>query len=303
MGKPDTRQPTLSFPSKRNTRQTESESEDTAGGASNTQQEDQGKDMRTILREVRSGFQTINTKLDTLSAQMESVKTQVATYEHCLDVLKNRESDCHDFQVETKKQLTQMDKLLLAISAKNEDLEARSRRNNIRITGVPESTAIDKMETFATVLLTNLFAPHLSPGFAVERAHRTLGPRPQPGATPRPILVRILNYQDRVVVLRQARIMGTTSYQGNKLAFYPDFTPAVQAARKEFMSAKKLLLQAQIPYSLLYPAKLKVSYECNTQFFTDAKSALKFAKHVGGQKHKSKSKEAEGSSQQLSDVE
>lgn len=234
---------------------------------------------------------------------MDSVKTQVSAHEHRLDALENKQSDCHEFQVETKSQISQMDRLLQVIRAKNEDLEARSMHNNLRITGVPESTAITKMEVYVTELLKSLFSSHLTSGFAVECAHRTLVPHPPPGATPRPILARILNYQDRDMVFHQARVRGSTTYQGNTLAFYPDFTPAVQAARREFLPAKKILLQSQIPYSLLYPAKLKVSHNGTTHYFTDAKSALKFAKHVGHKKHKKDSQTVESSSQQLSDVE
>lgn len=99
------------------------------------------------MLEMRSSLRTIDSKLDVFTSQLESVKQKVDTHETRLDVLENRHSDLHDFQVETKEQVLQMDKVLGLLRAKNEDLEARSRRNNLRITGIAETTAINKMET------------------------------------------------------------------------------------------------------------------------------------------------------------
>lgn len=204
------------------------------------------------MLEIRSSLCNIDAKLDALSTQMDSVKSQIGVHEHRIDTLENKQSDFHEFQVDTKQQLSQMENLLQVIRAKNEDLEARLRHNNLRITGIPETTAITKMELFVSDMLRDLFADYLTPGFAVERAHRSLGPKPPVGGTPRPIIARILNYQDRDAVLKQARAAWTTTHQGNKIAFYPDFTPAVQAARREFLPAKKILLQAQIPSVLIW---------------------------------------------------
>lgn len=138
--------------------------------------------------------------------------------------------------------------------------------------------------------------------FIVERAHRALGPRPPVGGTPRPILAKILNYRDRDAILKGARERGQISYKGSNISFHPDFTPAVQAARQEFAQAKKILQQAGVSYALLYPAKLKVTHKNETHFFTDAKSALKFAKHIcGGKKQKATVEKQRNSENNLSD--
>lgn len=62
MGKPDTRQPTITFASKHNTRQTETDGEGAAGGTSTVQHDDEDDDMRTLMREVRSSLKTIDAK-------------------------------------------------------------------------------------------------------------------------------------------------------------------------------------------------------------------------------------------------
>ena len=48
-------------------------------------------------------------------------------------------------------------KILSIIKAINEDLAARSRRNNTRITGVSEMTAMGHIQEFVETLLFDLF--------------------------------------------------------------------------------------------------------------------------------------------------
>ena len=65
------------------------------------------------------------------------------------------------------------------IKMKNEDLEARSRRNNIRILGLPEMTAMGKPKVYIEIMLCDIFGLEmLSPFLVVKRAHRRLAPRP-----------------------------------------------------------------------------------------------------------------------------
>lgn len=74
-----------------------------------------------------------------------------------MDQLENRHTEAHEFQVETKEQLLNMERILMVIRAKNDDLEARFWRNNIRLIGIPETTAIVKMELFVEDLLKDIF--------------------------------------------------------------------------------------------------------------------------------------------------
>lgn len=80
------------------------------------------------------------------------------------------------------------------------DLEACSRRNNIRLVGIPETTDTGKIENFVEELLKDIYGAELSPVFIVE--------------------------QEKDAIVRGARECGQISYEGNNISFYPDFTPA-----------------------------------------------------------------------------
>ncbi|XP_078506414.1 A.superbus venom factor 1-like [Lissotriton helveticus] len=162
MGKTDTRQPKLAFENKRTPKPTWQDADTLGAAGGDATIEGQGEDLRSLMLEMCLSLRNIDAKLDTLTSQLDSVKSQVSTHETRLDCLENRHTEFQEFQQVTKEQLLHMDKLLTVIRAKNDDLEARSRRNNLRVTGIPETTAITKMEVFVTDLLHEIFDPHLS---------------------------------------------------------------------------------------------------------------------------------------------
>ena len=95
-----------------------------------------------------------------------------------------------------------------------------------------------------------------------------------------PIIARVLRCGDQDAVLCQSRSLHDMQYLGNKLSIYPDFTLAVQAARREFAPAKKILASLDCIYAPLYPARLQVAAQGRSHLFVDPKLALKFSKKL-----------------------
>uniref|UniRef100_A0AAV2M4W3 C2H2-type domain-containing protein n=1 Tax=Knipowitschia caucasica TaxID=637954 RepID=A0AAV2M4W3_KNICA len=69
---------------------------------------------------------------------------------------------------------------------KCEDLEGRSRLNNIRVVGVPEGSEDSRPTVFVAKLLQGLLGLDGEP--VLDRAHRTLRPKPKDGELPRPFV-------------------------------------------------------------------------------------------------------------------
>lgn len=200
-----------------------------AGGGANSQ----ALDMANILQEMRQGFATVVDKVDRMSSRMDAIAHKLDGHEDCIKEAVGHISESDDVTATHRVQLTRIDKLLPVIATKNEDLEARSRRNNIRVIGIPESTNTGRMEDYIEkLLLESIGKDAFSSQFIVERAHRTLGPHPVPGSPPRPIIARLLKYRDRDVALRAARNKQKLTYDGNTFSIYPDFTPIVQEERR-----------------------------------------------------------------------
>ncbi|KAJ1168354.1 hypothetical protein NDU88_000280 [Pleurodeles waltl] len=148
------------------------------------------------------------------------------------------------------------------------DAEGRSRRNNIRLLGFWERAEGLAVESFVESWIKDVLQlVGLCRMFVVEHAHRALVAPPQPGAPPRAIFTRLLNYKEWDCILRTARESARVIYENCKISIYPDYTNKVQNSRKGFMEFKAKLRAMNIRFMLLYPAHLKVLSGGKSYFF------------------------------------
>ncbi|KAJ1194684.1 hypothetical protein NDU88_003970, partial [Pleurodeles waltl] len=94
----------------------------------------------------------------------------------CLDGTERQLSEVEDGLADVLKQLERVERLLKVVMVRKEDLEARSCRNNSRISRVAETINMGRPNIFVKKRLTDLFA--FEDTFAVKHTHRSLGPRP-----------------------------------------------------------------------------------------------------------------------------
>ena len=104
------------------------------------------------------------------------------------------------------------------------------RRSNLKIVNIPEGSERDQDPTkFVSDLLMKVTGPGVfnSPP-EIERAHRSLGPRPgEAGAgKPRTFIVKFLRFQEKEKVLRWAR-QRNMDYRGSELRMYPNISAAL----------------------------------------------------------------------------
>lgn len=160
-----------------------------------------------------------------------------------------------------------------------DDLENRSRRSNLRIVNIPEGSEKDKDPTkFIANLLMELTGPEvLSSPPEIERAHRSLGPRPgDAGARkPRAFIIKFLRFQEKEKVLRWAR-QHKMVYRGSELRVYPDISAALAKKRAAFNAVKSALYLKGIKFRLLHPARLQVSFQNENLYFDSPQKAQDF---------------------------
>ncbi|KAJ1205483.1 hypothetical protein NDU88_000917 [Pleurodeles waltl] len=84
---------------------------------------------------------------------------------------------------------------------------------------------------------------------------------PRPGAPPRTIIARLLNYRDRDCVLRAARDSDKAVFENGNISIYPDDTNKVQNSRKSFLELKAKLRAMNVRNMFLYPVRLKRAAE------------------------------------------
>ena len=85
-----------------------------------------------------------------------------------------------------------------ALKLKTDYLENRSRRNNIRITGLPEKVEGSQPSAFTEIFLKETFgAEAFSTPLTVDRAHRVSSGRMKQNGPPRLLIARIHHYQTK----------------------------------------------------------------------------------------------------------
>ncbi|KAI4880552.1 hypothetical protein NFI96_007352 [Prochilodus magdalenae] len=178
-------------------------------------------------------FQTLQTTLQTVTEKMNVAEEQIQEHEVRISSL------------ETALAETQRKNELLRL--KLDDLEGRSRRNNIKIVGVPEGEEKGKPTEFVTGLLPKLLgATHFAEPLIVDRAHCVLQPKPPEGAKPRTIIARVHFYteKERILQLRAGRNL---DYNGHKVYIFPDYTAEVLSQRRSFRDVMQALRALQLP--------------------------------------------------------
>uniref|UniRef100_A0A3B1IE24 L1 transposable element RRM domain-containing protein n=1 Tax=Astyanax mexicanus TaxID=7994 RepID=A0A3B1IE24_ASTMX len=228
-----------------------------------------GEALSTIkldLQAVRS--QLANDKAAT-DATLSKLKGTVVEIEHAL-------TECSDDITEMKTTIECLTATVAKLENKCEDLESRSRRNNVRIVGVPEGP--DTCTTAAVAaLLKEAFGLVKEP--LLDRSHRTLQPKPNPGDRPRAIVCRFHYYGDCVDILRRARELRQIKIRDMAISVFPDHTAKIARARAAFNEVRRQLRGiVGARYGLIHPARLRITYNGVEKDFVSAAEASDYVK-------------------------
>uniref|UniRef100_A0AAV2KVU7 L1 transposable element RRM domain-containing protein n=1 Tax=Knipowitschia caucasica TaxID=637954 RepID=A0AAV2KVU7_KNICA len=211
--------------------------------------------------------------IDQANNRVGMLDERTASLEEAVNMHSNKMADLEQQVVGLKKELE-------GLLAKTEDLEARSRRCNLRIFGVKEGQETGaRVSTYVAELLQYVFKLDTEP--VIDRAHCTLQKTPDKGHPPRAFVVKCHYYQEKDAILRKALAsQRLVSKDGDTVRVFPDYTHNVARQRAAFIQAKQLLRQCEgVKYGLLYPAKLKITTGDGEQkMFTDPMKATTFAR-------------------------
>uniref|UniRef100_A0A3Q3ACD4 L1 transposable element RRM domain-containing protein n=1 Tax=Kryptolebias marmoratus TaxID=37003 RepID=A0A3Q3ACD4_KRYMA len=156
------------------------------------------------------------------------------------------------------------------------DLEDRSRRDNLRILGIPENPETANPLVYLLDAIPKWF-PEMG-SIEIMRAHR-VGPAKEDAnhkPIPRPVLLKLLRFTDRDKILGAAR-KTMVKLDGSPVRFVPDYSTRTFRRRLAFSNAIGALQKLGFHTFLLYPAKLKVMRGGTTHIFDTPQMAEKFA--------------------------
>uniref|UniRef100_A0A3B1JIU5 L1 transposable element RRM domain-containing protein n=1 Tax=Astyanax mexicanus TaxID=7994 RepID=A0A3B1JIU5_ASTMX len=226
-------------------------------------------------------------RLGSLELTLTSVRSELKDFKESLNSLGEAVS-AHDSRIDSlESAVAELERVNDKIMLKLDDLESRSRRNNIRIIGVPEGSEGPRVIDFVAGLLPKLLGEsNFESPLLVDRAHRSLRPRPPDGARPRPIIARIHLFQAKEKILQLRRSTGPLQFQGHKILIFPDYTSAVIEKRRQFAETLGVLREMKITHSLRFPARLQVTFDNQLHTFLEPSGARVFVESIKSTRRK-----------------
>lgn len=216
----------------------------------------------------------------------EEIKRAISPIKVALDEL-NEKLHAHeeglnnlDTRMETmEKQHTHLSNDYKKLQEKIDDLENRGRRCNLRIIGVPEGLENGNPTQFVARLLFDVLGgPNgLEEPPTLDRAHRASGQVPREGDRPRPFILRVHYFQEKERIQRLARQKGRLEFRRKQILIFPDYSADLSRCRAAFNEVKGLLRKEEgVRYGLLYPARLRISFNGQVTVFESPQAAKDF---------------------------
>lgn len=233
--------------------------------------------QRTSLREDMSAL--IQDSVKPLQTSVDSLRDIVNNFQGRLTATESIAGENFERLTTTEATVESLQAQNKVLQDRLDDLENRSRRVNLRIINVPEGSEAgrDPVEFMSGLLMECLGSDVLTKPPELERAHRSLAPKPKPGGNPRPFVVCFHRFPEKEKVLRWAR-QHQLKYRGATLRVYPDLSAVTAKKRAAFNGIKQALYQKGVKFRLLFPARLQVSFGDETFTFDTPEDARKFYK-------------------------
>lgn len=217
--------------------------------------------IASLLEEHRKALSAdFKTTISTLEAKLDHIQATVADHDQKIASFESNANLQDERMLTLEATCAMLTESSAKMVAKVIDLESRSRRNNIRVIGLPESIEGPRPSTFFSELLAEVLGDSvLTSPPECDRAHRALTAKPKPGQRPRPVLIRLHKFQQKELIIREARARrGKLQYRGTPIAIYEDYPPEVMEQRYKYKEVMSELYKLGLKPALLFPAKLSI---------------------------------------------
>lgn len=238
-------------------------------------------ELRKLRRENGDAFQETKQSLNRLETSVGEIKQQMEKLNERLTTVEHRVSNAEDRSIRHERALGYLLRREARLTAKQDDMENRLRRNNIRVYGIPEEAEGKEMVPFMVEFFRTTLTLKDDVEIKLERAHRAIAPKPKTKASTRSIIVRFLDFSVKQAVLQQAWKQRDITFQGQKVYFDQDYSPDVQRKRKKVREVIKRLREKNIKAQSPYPAQLKVFLDTGVKVFPSLLEAQSFLKELG----------------------
>lgn len=208
------------------------------------------KSLLTIMEATNGRIDKMSMMMGELKASLEFTQKDVAEFKAEMSKSKQEERKIHDKIEVTSGVINDMKKEM-------DYLENQSRRNNLRIDGIPEGPdeSWAKTEELVREMLTNKlsFPTREANDIGIERAHRIGTKRDAENDRPRTIMVKMEKFKDRDTIKQKAKeckvrgLFINEDYSQRVAEIRKDLLPKLKQARSEgkiaYFSLDKLIIK------------------------------------------------------------
>lgn len=228
-----------------------------------------------MSQKMESRFNSLDAILKANQATLDEHEARLSDVEHA--------SSAHDGRLSAvEQQVKRLEDANKALLEKVIDLEARSRRQNIKIVGLPETVEDGRPADFVSNMMLALFGrENFSKPVEVDRAHR-LGSLSSATAAnkPRVMISKIHSYRVKDSIIKMSMERSPLMYQGHRIHIFPDFPAEIMKRRQLFEDTRRKLKAAGLRTGFIYPARLRVTRGNETSTFNTPEEAKIFADNL-----------------------
>lgn len=208
--------------------------------------------IATVEATHRKEMQAVRAEVNTLTTRMEVGENSLAALERRVIVVEGKQ----DAQTEA----------LQEQALRLEEMEDRSRRNNLRLRGLPEATGPEDLEDTAVAIFRSLPGTDLPEHVEIDRIHCALGPKPTDPLRPRDVICRIHHYIQKEQILRKAWAAEDPEIDGATVKILPDLSRATLQRRAILKPLLDLARRKGATYRWGYP--FSVTFRKDQRSFT-----------------------------------
>lgn len=210
------------------------------------------QDLESLRQDTKADIASLKTEFGVELASMNTAHSETATTVREMEGALNRRDSSITALDDT---ITELRQTMEKVKDRSDDLENRSRCQNLRIIGIPEGSENGKPPAFMASFFAEILGDNIADPLVLDRAHRSLAPKPKPGDRPRLMIVRLHYYSDKEKILQISKNKGELKFRGTRVHIFPDMS-AELSRQAAFTPVKAKLRQAGITY---HPAELRLT--------------------------------------------
>ena len=239
------------------------------------------KEIRELKGEMKNDITALDTSFkqefanfkEEVNNRLKANSDELQDQKKSLNEAQTRIEELETFTMEAKDALLTTLREQRKLQDKLTDLEGRSRRNNVRIFGVPEGTEGDSVTRFVEELLQRELTLPEGTNLLIQRAHRAAARRPGPGEAPRSIIINFLRFDTKELVLKTAW-QKRVKLGNSPLFFDNDYAAEVVQKRRAYMEIKKTLKAKGIRFQTPL-TRIRIHWTDGPRLYNSAQEAAK----------------------------